>query len=118
MKRSEKKILSKQRILNAALEEFSKKSYDSASINTVCLENGISKGIIYHYFKDKDDIYLQCVALCFENLTAYIKEHTQNIDCSIEKQLQQYFDARIRFFAKSPIYLGIFSILQLIHPRI
>ena len=63
MKRDEKNAMSKQRILDAAMEEFSRKGYEGASLNTVCLKNGIFKGIIYHYFKDKDDIkqeLLQC----------------------------------------------------------
>mgnify|MGYP002539826609 CR=1 FL=1 len=58
MKREEKNALSRQRILDAAMEEFSRNGYDGASLNTVCAEKGISKGIIYHYFKDKDELYL------------------------------------------------------------
>ena len=55
MKREEKNALSRQRILEAALREFSEKGYAAASLNTVCAENGISKGIIYHYFADKEN---------------------------------------------------------------
>ena len=73
MKREEKNMLSRQRILEAVLREFSQKGYEGASLNTVCAENGISKGIVYHYFKDKDELYLFCAADCFEKLTAYLK---------------------------------------------
>ena len=69
MKRDEKHNLSKQRILQAAMQEFSAKGYINASLNTVCSENGISKGIIYHYYKDKDELYLLCVSECFTALT-------------------------------------------------
>ena len=54
MNREEKNALSRQRILEAALEEFSQKGYEAASLSNVCAEKGISKGIIYHHFKDKD----------------------------------------------------------------
>ena len=60
MKREEKNLQSRQRILEGALKEFSAKSYAEASLNNICNDNDISKGIIYHYFKDKDQLYLLC----------------------------------------------------------
>ena len=65
MNQEQKTALAKQRILEAAMKEFAERGYDGASLNTVCAENGISKGIIYHHFKDKDDLYLLCAAECF-----------------------------------------------------
>ncbi len=106
MKREEKNALSRQRILNAALREFSKKGYDAASLNTMCAEDYISKGIIYHYFKDKDELYLLCASMCYEALTTYLEQHGGGD--TRESRLQSYFDARLQFFAENPVYLGIF----------
>ncbi len=39
--------------MDSALNEFSKQGYGASSINTICSAQGISKGIIYHYFKTK-----------------------------------------------------------------
>lgn len=108
MKREEKTALTRQRVLDAALREFSEKGYDLASLNTLCAEKDISKGIIYHYFKDKDELYLVCVADCFDKLTAFLREGINDAAGTAEKSLQQYFDRRIRFFAANPIYLGVF----------
>lgn len=71
MKREDKSVMSRQRILEAAFEEFASKGYDGASLNAVWAEKGISKGIIYHHFKDKDEIYPACVAICFDALAAH-----------------------------------------------
>lgn len=109
MKREEKNALSRQRILEAALREFSAKGYAAASLNTICAENEISKGIIYHYFADKDELYLLCVAECFDALTAYLTQAQGGISGSVEQRLGGYFDARLRFFAENPLYLGIFT---------
>ncbi len=109
MKREEKNALSRQRILEAALREFSAKGYAAASLNTICAENEISKGIIYHYFADKDELYLLCVAECFDALTAYLTQALDSISGSVEQRLGGYFDARLRFFAENPLYLGIFT---------
>ena len=109
MKREEKNALSKQRILDAALREFSAKGYEGASLNTVWAENGISKGIIYHYFKDKEEIYLLCVKMCFDSLTNYLNGVAKAFTGTAADCLREYFAARLRFFAENPLYLGIFS---------
>ncbi len=109
MKREEKNALSRRRILEAAFREFSEKGFKAASLNAVCAENGISKGIIYHYFTDKDELYLLCVAGCFDALTVYLKQAMDAMSGSVENRLREYFDARLRFFAENPLYLGIFT---------
>lgn len=109
MKREEKSALSRQRIIDAAMEEFSQKGYAAASLNTVWAEKGISKGIIYHYFQDKDQLYLLCVETCFQALTDYLQAAAKSLTGPIAAQLQSYFDARLRFFGENPRYLGIFA---------
>ncbi len=108
MKREEKNALSRQRILEAAMQEFSEKGYENASLNTVCVKYDISKGIIYHHFRDKEELYLLCVANCFAAITAYLKEVAGKLTGSAEQMLRIYFDARLHFFADNPLYLGIF----------
>lgn len=109
MKRDEKNLQSHQKIIDNALQEFSKKSYGEASLNSICSTGNISKGIIYHYFKDKDELYLNCVRECFEALTDYLDEVVIINNLSIEAALASYFDARITFFGEHPLYLGMFS---------
>lgn len=108
MKREDKNNLSRKRILEAALGEFSARGYEGASLNTAWAEKGISKGIIYHHFKDKDEIYLICVRKCFEALTDHLRARAETLSGSPEQRLESYFDARSRFFAENPLYLGIF----------
>lgn len=109
MKREEKNALSRQRILDAAIREFSENGYTGASLNTVCAKKNISKGIIYHYFKDKDELYLACVRVCFDELTQYLKEKRGEFQGTLEEKLKIYFDERFHFFAGNPLLLGIFS---------
>lgn len=110
MKREEKNIQSRQKIIAAALQEFGDKSYAEASLNTVCKSGDISKGIIYHYFKDKDELFLVCLKECFDALTAHLKNHTAGAaeEGSIENTMRRYFDARTRFFMENPLYLKLF----------
>ena len=109
MKREEKNTLSRQRILDAAMREFARNGYDAASMNAICAENGISKGIIYHYFEDKDALYLLCVETCFRAVTDCLSEAARALTGSAEQRLRGYFDARLRFFAENRDCLGVFA---------
>ncbi|MGN0659043.1 MAG: TetR/AcrR family transcriptional regulator [Emergencia sp.] len=109
MKQKEKSALSRQRILDAAMEEFSQKGYEGASLSAVWAKKGLSKGIVYHHFKDRDALYLSCVGICFEAACAYLREAADSLSGSPYTRLQDYFDARLRFFAENPLYLGIFT---------
>jgi len=46
----------KQRILDAALEVFGEHGYRGASVDDVALAAGVTKGAVYYYFADKDDL--------------------------------------------------------------
>ncbi len=47
----------RDRILNAALNEFTQKGYDNASTNEIVKGAGISKGLLFHYFKNKKELF-------------------------------------------------------------
>lgn len=44
-------------ILRVATEEFVERGYEKASLNSIIARSGISKGTLYYYFSDKDDLY-------------------------------------------------------------
>jgi len=47
-----------ERILDAAIKEFAQNGFDKASTNEIIKEAGISKGLLFHYFKNKKTLYL------------------------------------------------------------
>jgi len=47
----------RERIINAALEEFSKNSFEKASTNNIVKNAGISKGLLFHYFDNKKNLH-------------------------------------------------------------
>lgn len=73
------------------MDEYGKKGYAGASLNNICAA-GIPKGLLYHNFKSKDDLYLACVEICFDGLT----EHLKNAE--IGGNLQKYMSARFDWF--------------------
>lgn len=51
----------KARLLAAAQAEFSEHGYEDASLARIAAAAGISKGTIYYYFADRDDLYATIV---------------------------------------------------------
>lgn len=45
------------RMINAALKVFAKKGYQHASTDDIVAEAGISKGLLFHYFRNKLGLY-------------------------------------------------------------
>lgn len=116
MKQQEKTQKTRERILAAALEEFGRKSYDAAAINSICEAGQIPKGLLYHNFKNKDQLYLACVALCYERMTAYMKAHAEDTG-DARRALQSFLLTRQRFFAENPHLANIFFNTVLYPPR-
>jgi AcrR family transcriptional regulator len=48
----------RSRILDAAIRRFAIAGYDSASVEDICTEAGVSKGAFYHHFPTKQAIFL------------------------------------------------------------
>lgn len=50
----------KMRILDVAKQEFSTHVYEGASYNKIIQKIGISKGSMYYYFENKEDLFITC----------------------------------------------------------
>lgn len=104
MRQQEKNQKSRERILEAAMAEFADQGYRGASVNSICAAGGISKGLLYHYYVDKDALYLSCGEKCFRELTAALSGAL-----SLETVTPDgYFDARLDFFLRNPLHQRLF----------
>ena len=114
MKQEEKTRITYEKILKAAIAEFGTKSYDSASLNTICNKDHISKGSLYHNFKNKDELYLRCVEVCFQTMTEYLRSgqyHGKNAHARLRELLLR----RKSFFEENPYFSRIFFDV-ILHP--
>jgi AcrR family transcriptional regulator len=50
----------KLKILDVAKQEFSTHGYEDASYNKIIQKIGISKGSMYYYFENKEDLFITC----------------------------------------------------------
>ena len=108
MSREKQKKLSKERILRASLNEFGERDYLIASTNNICKNNNISKGLLFHYYQSKDELFLLCVESCFNELSNYIKSNIIYYEGNPRKSLDLYIEKRWEFFQDNTYYKQIF----------
>lgn len=107
----------KNELLKAALDEFSSKSYDIASLNMIIKNAKISKGTFYYHFADKEELYLYLVKSAFYEKWDFINKKSQteqdlfNNGSIFEKfKLQAKFGAE--FALKYPLYYKLGNMLS------
>ncbi|QHW31496.1 TetR/AcrR family transcriptional regulator [Paenibacillus rhizovicinus] len=66
-------------IMTICIEEFAKNGYDNASTDIITSRAGISKGILFHYFKSKKNLYLAVVKHCTRLLIDRTMEEVDRI---------------------------------------
>lgn len=103
MKNELKTKLTQERIIEAALIEFSQKGYKAFGINELCKNHKISKGILYHNFSGKTEIYLACVRESFQKAVSIIRGESGDIPSLVE-----YVERRHRFSKDFPHHSHVF----------
>ncbi len=63
-----------KRIINAGYKVFAKNSYKKSPVNDIALEAGISKSLLFFYFKNKKDLYLFLLRKAEEITAKALKE--------------------------------------------
>jgi AcrR family transcriptional regulator len=69
----------KQAIMNTALEEFASHGYDGTSISMIAKKTGVSKGLMYNYFKSKEDLLASIMAVGFEEMLPLIDPNKDGV---------------------------------------
>ncbi len=62
------------RIIDAALDEYAEKDFEAASLNNIIARAGISKGSMYHYFANKEDLYLYLIDQILKMKAIFLKQ--------------------------------------------
>jgi len=69
-----KKLLKRQRILEAASGLFSRKKYHEVMVDEVAKLASIAKGTVYNYFTSKEDLYFSIMKMRMEKLNSSLRE--------------------------------------------
>ena len=78
MKLSEKKLLKKKKdILLSAIKIVNLKGYQGATMEEIAAELLMTKGSLYYYFKNKEDLIFQCHELILSQVMEELQAHLE-----------------------------------------
>lgn len=80
--------ITREKILWKAFGIFLEKGFDGVSISDLQNEIGMGRASLYHYFKGKEDLFINVVLECF--LAQGKEKHLKtNLDLSLNKKIEQ-----------------------------
>jgi len=107
----------RDRIINAAIEEFSAFPYDKASTNHIVEKAGISKGLLFHYFGSKKELYETLIRFVFTTMYNAIMGRIDWSETDLFDRLEQVTAIKMQI---SRTYPHMFDFMKnmVLHKRI
>ena len=103
MKQEERSQRTREKIIAAAVKEFGSRGYEGGTVGSIC-RTGINKGLIYHYFEGKDDLYLRCVKISRDMLLGAIeRRNSEHPDSSGTESVSLLMETRMEFGNAHPM---------------
>jgi TetR/AcrR family transcriptional regulator len=92
----------KSMLLNAAIQEFAAKGYELASTNEITRKANVSKGILFHYYGGKKQLYLAVIDACIEQSLSLVNDETVNNSGDLFDTIRQIQKIKLKLFQSNP----------------
>jgi AcrR family transcriptional regulator len=92
----------KDRIINSAIQEFSLYPYEKASTNNIVKNAGISKGLLFHYFNNKQDLYEKLIGFVINKLYTEIASQINWEEQDLVERIKKLVIAKMKIGEKYP----------------
>ena len=99
-----------QSIKEAALELFGHNGYHSTSISQIAKAAGISKGLLYNYFENKEAL-LEAIVMEAVEMGEVMMNELMNATISAEEKLNQITEASFSIVQQDPHYWKLMTAL-------
>lgn len=107
----------KNRILEAALVEFADKGYKKASTNTIVREAGVSKGLLFHYFISKKELFILLYSFAREVITKELYEKVNFGDKDVLNRMTQSTVVKVQSYISHPLFMQLFEKFPLVEDQ-
>lgn len=98
-----KKDLKKQKIIEAAIEVFSKNNFQNSTISQIAQKADVAEGTIYQYFKNKEDLFFSIPLEKTKDFCNELELHLQGITGALNK-VKKFIWYYLYFFKTNPDY--------------
>ncbi len=85
----------RNQILQAAVEEFSQKEYEEASISGIIKRIPISRGSFYTYFEDKEDVFRYVAGDLIQLALSFILDNVEMAQGNLPLAMEQIFQTAL-----------------------
>jgi AcrR family transcriptional regulator len=99
---------SKQNILDKAVDVFVKQGLANTKVSDLSQAAGISQGLLYRYFTDKDDIFITLLERAINGVTDYAQTAAKYTGTPLEK-LYCLTEKILKGMAEEPVYFQLFA---------
>lgn len=97
-----------EEILQAAADEFAAHDFENASFNRIIDNAGISKGAMYYYFADKEDVYRTVLDVWFSELLEKIQSRSDpQTSTAYWEEWRAIFQRSFHYFQQKPLAAAI-----------
>jgi AcrR family transcriptional regulator len=94
----------KEEILEAAVEVFSKYGYSGSTTKKIAESAGISEGTIYNYFKNKRDLLLHIIKNYFNQIRKTVQKIPTEGQLDNGQDFVNLFTTQLQQFEKLPLF--------------
>ncbi len=112
-----KGLACREKLLAAAKQVFEHKSYHEASVLEICRRAGVANGVFYHYFRNKEEIFLELAARLSKALRAQLRAALQT-EGDVAARLYRAFRAFLTFIQENRALYQIFRQIEFVNRRV
>jgi TetR/AcrR family transcriptional regulator len=101
-------VATRNKLLAAARHEFAKSGLAGARVDEIALRAGVNKQLVYHYFGDKDALYLAVLEWVYEEIRT--QERKLNLTgLSPEKAIKKLIESSFDHLARHPDFITLLN---------
>jgi AcrR family transcriptional regulator len=90
----------RRRLKKAALDVFSEKSIDAATVEEITEKADVGKGTLYQHFEDKEEIVITLVEEAVDHLIEHVRSY-ESLPETLEEMLEHLLNSHYRFYLDS-----------------
>lgn len=95
-------------VISAAMQEFSRADFKTASVNQICKRSNIAKGSFYQYFTDKLDLYVYIMSLAIGEKIRFFSDALAEFNTlTLFEQFRLLFTKGMEFARMHPLYAAL-----------
>ena len=91
------------RIISASIADFAVHGYENSSTNRIVKECAISKGSLFKYFENKEDLYFFLIDTVMAEMARDMSDKISSLSKDLYERVIEYSTAEISWYAKNPV---------------